>query len=76
MGGTIVGDKEYMVRGTIRLLPHDLSDKAFERGNADLALTPPEQPCAMDIPGREISQRAGSRIFVFDTQGTPRRSSK
>ena len=67
MGGAIIGDKEYAARGTIRLLPHDLSDKAFERGDAGLALTPPEQPGAIDIPGGEISQRAGSRIFVFDT---------
>jgi hypothetical protein len=71
MGRAIVGDKEHAARGTIRLLAHDLRDKAFERGDASLALATPEQPGAMHIPGGEISQRAGSRIFVLDTERTP-----
>lgn len=76
MGGTIVGDQEHTASGTKRLLAHDLSDKAFKRGNAGLALTPPEQPGVKDIPGGEICQRAGSRIFVLGTQRTPRRRSQ
>ena len=71
VGGAIVGDKEHAARGPIRLLAHDLRDKAFERGDASLALATPEQPGTMHIPGGEISQRAGSRIFVLDTERTP-----
>jgi hypothetical protein len=71
MGGAIVGDKEHAVRGTIGFLAHHLCDKAFERGDASLALATSEQPGAMHIPGGKISQRAGSGIFVLDTKRTP-----
>ena len=74
--GAIVGDKERTARGTIRLPAHDLRDEALERGDASLALATPEQPGAMYIPGGEISQRAGSRVFVLDTERTPRRGSQ
>lgn len=71
MGRAVTEDQEHWARGTVRLLAHDLSDKAFRRGNAGLALTTLEQLGAVDIPGGKISQRAGSRIFVLDTQRTP-----
>ena len=72
MGGAIVGDKEHAARGTIRFLAHDLSDKALERGDAVLALAAAEQLGAMHVPGGEISQRAGTRIFVLDIDRAPR----
>ena len=71
MGGTIIGDKEHTVRGTIRLPAHDLRDKALERGDASLELATPEQPGVMHIPGGEISQRTGSCIFVLDAERAP-----
>lgn len=71
VGGAIVGDDEHTVGGTIRLLAHDLRDKALERGDASLALATPEQPGTMYIPRGQISQRAGPRIFVLDTDRTP-----
>ena len=73
MGRAIIGDQEHTVSGTIRLLAHDLSDKAFKRGNAGLALTAPKQLGAMDIPRGEIGECAASCIFVLDTQRTSRR---
>ena len=76
MGRAIVGDKEHTARGTIRFLPHDLCGKAFERDDASLALATPEQPGAMHIPGGEISQRAGPRIFMLDTDRTARSGSQ
>jgi hypothetical protein len=71
VGGAIVGDKEHTARGAIRLPAHDLRDKALERGDASLALATLEQPGAVDISGGEISQRAGSHVFVLDTEWIP-----
>ena len=34
MGRTVVGDEEHTSRGAVRLLAHDLSDKALERSDA------------------------------------------
>ena len=71
MGGAIVRDKEHAVRGTIRFFSHDLRDKTLERGNASLTLAAPEQPGTMHVPGGEISQCAGPRVFMLDAERTP-----
>jgi hypothetical protein len=71
VGGAIVGDNEHTARGTIRLLAHDLRDQTLKRSDASLAFATPEQLGTMHIPGGEISQRAGSRVFVLDTERTP-----
>jgi len=73
VGGAIVGDQEHAVRGPIRLLAHDLRDEAFERNYASFTLASPKQPGTMHIPGGEISQCAGPRVFVLDADRTPGR---
>jgi hypothetical protein len=58
-----------------RLLPRrgmtSLRDEAFERSYASFALASPKQPGTMHIPGGEITQCAGPRVFVLDATGRP-----
>ena len=60
------GDEEHTAGGAIRLLVHDLSDKALESSDAVLAFAAAEQLGAMHVPGGEVGQRAGTRIFMLD----------
>lgn len=71
MGGAVVRDEEHAVRGAIRFFPHYLSDKTPERGDAILALTAAEQLRTMHVPGGEVCQRAGTRVFVFHVNRAP-----
>ena len=52
-------------------VPGTLSaDKTLERSDAGLAHATPEQPGPVYVPGGQIRQRTGPRIFVFDTDRT------
>ena len=66
MGRTVVGDEEHTSSGAVRLLAHDLSDKALERSDAVLAFAAAEQLGAMHVPGGKVGQRAGTHVFVLD----------
>ena len=66
MGRPVVGDEEHTTGGTIRLLSHDLGDQALERRDAVLTFATAEQLGAMHVPGGEIGQRAGTRVFMLN----------
>jgi len=66
MGRAVVGDEEHTAGGAIRLLVHDLRDKALESSDAVLAFAAAEQLGPMHVPGGEVGQRAGTSVFMLD----------
>src|SRR6266567_5034944 len=72
MRRAVVSDQEHPTRRVVRLLAHRLGNEAPERADAVLALAAAKQFGALHVPGSEIGQRAGTRVFVLDVDRTSR----
>ena len=64
--GAVVDDPEDAARPPVRLLCHDLCDQPLEGSNTGLGFATAEDLGAVDIPGGEVSPRAGALILVLD----------
>ena len=71
MAGAIVCDQEHAAARPIRLVAHDLADKAMECRDAGLALAAAEQSGSMHIPRGKVGQRAGTRVLVLNVDWPP-----
>ena len=52
---------------------HDLLDEAAERLDPGLGLAAPEDPGVMDVPGRQVGQRAAALVLELDQRRAARR---
>ena len=63
MRGAVVDDPEDAPRGGVGLLAHHLLDQPPEGLDPGLLLDPIEEARVVDVPGREVSERAASAVL-------------
>jgi hypothetical protein len=69
----VVDDPEDAPRRRVGLCGHHLLDKAAERLDAGLGLDAVKQARVVDIPGRQVGQRAAAAVLELDQRRTARR---
>jgi hypothetical protein len=69
MGRAVVHDPKDAVGGLVGLLTHNFSDEALHRSDAVLDLAATEDFSAMDVPSRQVSPSAFTKILVLDSEG-------
>ena len=68
----VVCDPKDAARRPIGLGGHHLLDEPIDRANGRLGFAPAKEFRLMDIPCREVRQRAGPEVLVFDAHRTSR----
>ncbi len=72
VGATVVEHPKDMARGAIRFLGHDLTDEPAEWLDAGSQLQASEEFGPVDVPGRDVGQRAAPFVLMLDQHRVPR----
>ncbi len=69
VGATVVEHPKDMARGAIRFLGHDLTDEPAEWLDAGSQLQASEEFGPVDVPGRDVGQRAAPFVLMLASIG-------